>query len=95
MVVWFDPITDTVTKRMKVGPRPNQLACTPDGKLAYVPCDDASWWVIDTAGAKVLKKIATGPESESTEGPQVDRTRGPSSPAAGDEMPAASSGRSS
>ena len=37
---------------MKVGPRPNQLACTPDGKLAYVPCDDASWWVIDTVNAQ-------------------------------------------
>src|SRR5881394_1059487 len=25
-LLWFDPVTDTVTKRMKVGPRPNQLA---------------------------------------------------------------------
>ncbi len=65
-LVWFDPITDSVTKRMKVGPRPNQLACTPDGKIAYVPCDDASWWVIDTVHAKVLKKIATGGRPHNT-----------------------------
>jgi YVTN family beta-propeller protein len=65
-LVWFDPVTDSVTKRMKVGPRPNQLACTPDGKLAYVPCDDASWWVIDMVNAKVLKKIATGGRPHNT-----------------------------
>jgi YVTN family beta-propeller protein len=64
--VWFDAVSDTVTRRMKVGPRPNQLACTPDGKLAYVPCDDASWWVIDTVHAKVLKKIATGGRPHNT-----------------------------
>jgi YVTN family beta-propeller protein len=65
-LVWFDPATDRVTRRMKVGPRPNQLACTPDGKIAYVPCDDASWWVIDTVGARVLKKIATGGRPHNT-----------------------------
>jgi YVTN family beta-propeller protein len=65
-LLWFDPVTDTVTRRMKIGPRPNQLACTPDGKLVYVPCDDASWWVIDTVNAKVLKKIATGGRPHNT-----------------------------
>jgi YVTN family beta-propeller protein len=65
-LVWFDPATDRITKRMKVGPRPNQLACTPDGKIAYVPCDDASWWVIDTVNAKVIKKIATGGRPHNT-----------------------------
>ena len=65
-LVWFDPIDDRVTKRMKVGPRPNQLACTPDGTLAYVPCDDASWWVIDLVSAKVLKKIPTGGRPHNT-----------------------------
>src|SRR5262245_58268954 len=65
-LVWFDPATDSVVKRMKIGPRPNQLACTPDGKLAYVPCDDASWWVIDTVAGKVLKKIATGGRPHNT-----------------------------
>jgi YVTN family beta-propeller protein len=65
-LVWFDPVKDVVTRRMKVGPRPNQLACTPDGKIAYVPCDDASWWVIDTDAGKVLKKIATGGRPHNT-----------------------------
>src|SRR5262245_18777473 len=65
-LVWFDPVRDSVLRRMKVGPRPNQLAVTPDGKIAYVPCDDASWWVIDTANAKVLKRIATGGRPRNT-----------------------------
>jgi YVTN family beta-propeller protein len=64
--LWFDPLTDTVTKRMKIGPRPNQLACTPDGKIAYVPCDDASWWVIDTVKGAVVKKIPTGGRPHNT-----------------------------
>jgi YVTN family beta-propeller protein len=65
-LVWFDTRTDTPVRRMKIGPRPNQLACTPDGKIAYVPCDDATWWVIDTANAKVLKKIPTGGRPHNT-----------------------------
>src|SRR4051812_6285279 len=65
-LVWFDTATDRVTRRMKVGPRPNQLPCTPDGKIAYVPCDDATWWVIDTVNARVLKKIATGGRPHNT-----------------------------
>lgn len=65
-LLWFDPIADRVTRRMKVGPRPNQLACTPDGKLAYVPCDDASWWVIDTIKGEVITRIATGGRPHNT-----------------------------
>jgi len=65
-LVWFDTATDAVTRRMTIGPRPNQLACTPDGSLAYVPCDDATWWVIDTVHAKVLTKIATGGRPHNT-----------------------------
>jgi YVTN family beta-propeller protein len=65
-LLWFDPITDTVTQRMKIGPRPNQLACTPDGKIVYVPCDDASWWVIDTQKGEIITKIATGGRPHNT-----------------------------
>jgi YVTN family beta-propeller protein len=65
-LLWFDPVADKVTRRMKIGPRPNQLACTPDGKLVYVPCDDASWWVIDTERGVVLNKIATGGRPHNT-----------------------------
>lgn len=65
-LLWFDPITDSVTRRMTIGPRPNQLACTPDGRLAYIPCDDASWWVIDTQRGAVITKIATGGRPHNT-----------------------------
>ena len=65
-LLWLDPFTDTVTRRMKIGPRPNQLACTPDGKLVYIPCDDATWWVVDTTKGEVLKKIATGGRPHNT-----------------------------
>jgi YVTN family beta-propeller protein len=65
-LLWLDPRTDTVTRRLTIGPRPNQLACTPDGRLAYVPCDDASWWVIDTDSARVVTKIPTGGRPHNT-----------------------------
>jgi len=65
-LLWFDPATDTVTRRMKIGPRPNQLASTPDGKLVYIPCDDASWWVVDTEKGEVLTRIATGGRPHNT-----------------------------
>jgi YVTN family beta-propeller protein len=65
-LLWFDPVTDTVTRRMTIGPRPNQLACTPDGKLAYIPCDDASWWVVDTLKGEVVTRIATGGRPHNT-----------------------------
>jgi YVTN family beta-propeller protein len=65
-LLWFDPVTDTVTRRMKIGPRPNQLACTPDGKLVYIPCDDATWWVVDIVKGEVVKKILTGGRPHNT-----------------------------
>jgi YVTN family beta-propeller protein len=65
-LLWFDPVIDRVTRRLKVGPRPNQLAVTPDGKIAYVPCDDASWWVVDTVKGEVIHKIATGGRPHNT-----------------------------
>lgn len=65
-LLWFDPRRDTITRRLPIGPRPNQLACTPDGRLAYIPCDDASWWVVDLRQGKVLTKIATGGRPHNT-----------------------------
>ncbi len=65
-LLWFDPVADKVTRRLTIGPRPNELAVTPDGKLAYVPCDDATWWVIDLVSGAVLKKIATGGRPHNT-----------------------------
>jgi YVTN family beta-propeller protein len=65
-LLWLDPRSDTVVRRMKIGPRPNQLACTPDGRVVYVPCDDASWWVIDTTKGTVIAKIPTGGRPHNT-----------------------------
>jgi muramoyltetrapeptide carboxypeptidase len=65
-LLWYDPAADKVTRRLTVGPRPNQPACTPDGKLVYVPCDDATWWVIDTVKRSLIKKIATGGRPHNT-----------------------------
>ena len=65
-LLWFDPVTETVIRRMKIGAKPNQLAVTPDGKIAYVPCDDGTYWVIDTAKAEVVTKIYTGGRPHNT-----------------------------
>ena len=65
-MVWIDPRSDRITRRMDVGPAPNQLAVTPDGKIAYVPCEDGYWDVVDVAKAKVLKRIFTGGRPHNT-----------------------------
>ena len=65
-LVWIDPQTDRITRRMEVGPAPNQLAVTPDGKTAYVPCEDGHWDVVDVGNAKVLKRIYTGGRPHNT-----------------------------
>jgi YVTN family beta-propeller protein len=65
-LVWIDPYTDRVVKRMDVGPAPNQLAVTPDGKLAYVPCGDGYWDVVDLAKAQVIDRIHTGGRPHNT-----------------------------
>ena len=65
-LVWIDPRTDKVTQRMEVGPEPNQLAVTPDGKIAYVPCKDGYWDVVDVGERKVVKRIYTGGRPHNT-----------------------------
>jgi YVTN family beta-propeller protein len=65
-LVWIDPRTDKITRRMEVGPAPNQLAVTPDGKFAYVPCEDGYWDVVDVPGAKVIKRIFIGGRPHNT-----------------------------
>jgi YVTN family beta-propeller protein len=65
-LVWIDPKTDRITRRIEVGPAPNQLAVTPDGKIAYVPCEDGYWDVVDVPGGKVLKRIFTGGRPHNT-----------------------------
>lgn len=65
-LVWVDPGSDTVKRRMPVGPAPNQLAVTPDGTRAYVPCKDGYWDVVDLARAKVITRIFTGGRPHNT-----------------------------
>lgn len=65
-LVWIDPQTDQVTKRMDIGPAPNQLAVTPDGKFAYVPVNDGYWEVIDVAKAAIVERIFTGGRPHNT-----------------------------
>jgi YVTN family beta-propeller protein len=65
-LVWIDPYTDKITRRMEVGPAPNQLAVTPNGKIAYVPCEDGYWDVVEVPAAKVVKRIFTGGRPHNT-----------------------------
>jgi YVTN family beta-propeller protein len=65
-LVWIDPVTDKVTRRMDIGPAPNQLAVTPDGKFAYVPTSDGYYEVIDLAQAKIIERIFTGGRPHNT-----------------------------
>jgi YVTN family beta-propeller protein len=65
-LVWIDPTTDKVTQKMDIGPAPNQLAVTPDGKTAYVPCSDGNWEVIDVPNKKVVERIFIGGRPHNT-----------------------------
>jgi YVTN family beta-propeller protein len=65
-LVWIDPATDKITRRMEVGPEPNQLAVTPDGKIAYVPVKDGRWQVIDLEKAKIIEEIYVGGRPHNT-----------------------------
>ena len=66
-LVWVDPRSYEVRHRLKIGKQPNQLACTPDGKWVYVPCDDGNYWVVDGEARKVVKKIETGGRPHNTQ----------------------------
>jgi len=65
-LVWIDPATDKITRRMDVGPEPNQLAVTPDGKIAYVPVKDGNWQVIDLEKGKIIEQIFVGGRPHNT-----------------------------
>jgi YVTN family beta-propeller protein len=65
-LVWIDPATDKVTRRMPIGPAPNQLAVTPDGRFAYIPVSDGFYEVVDVAKAKIIERIFTGGRPHNT-----------------------------
>ena len=66
-LLWINPRTYEIEHRMKIGPEPNQPACTPDGKFIYVPCDDGWYWVIDGEEKMVVTKIFTGGKPHNTQ----------------------------
>ncbi len=65
-LIWIDALTGEITGRIKVGPRPNENECTPDGRFIYVPCADEHWWVVDGKTKKVVTKIETGGRPHNT-----------------------------
>jgi YVTN family beta-propeller protein len=65
-LLWLDPVSDKIIRRMPVGPFPNQLAVTPDGKLAYIPVADGNWEIVDTQAAKIIDRIHTGGRPHNT-----------------------------
>ena len=65
-LVWIDTASFKVAARIKVGPKPNENECTPDGKWIYVPWNDGKYWVIDGDAKKVVKKIETGGRPHNT-----------------------------
>jgi YVTN family beta-propeller protein len=65
-LVWIDPVTDEITRRMPIGPAPNQLAITPDGKTACVPCSDGYYEIIDVDRAKIVTRVFTGGRPHNT-----------------------------
>lgn len=66
-LIWVNPRTYEITHRMTIGPKPNQLACTPDGRWVYVPCSDGNYWVIDAKLKTVVTKIKTGGRPHNTQ----------------------------
>jgi YVTN family beta-propeller protein len=65
-LIAIDPLTDKITRRMPVGPAPNQLAVTPDGKLACVPVNDGYYEIVDLAQFKIVERIFTGGRPHNT-----------------------------
>jgi YVTN family beta-propeller protein len=65
-LVTIDPFTDKIVKRMPIGPAPNQLAVTPDGRFAYIPASDGYWEVVDLAKHQIIKRIFTGGRPHNT-----------------------------
>jgi YVTN family beta-propeller protein len=65
-LLWVDPRMDKITRRMDIGPAPNQLAVTPNGKFAYIPASNGYYEVVDLAKATIIKRIFTGGRPHNT-----------------------------
>lgn len=56
-LLWIDPQSLSITHRLELGLRPDDVECTPDGKWVYVACDDGNSWIVGTRSRKTVKKI--------------------------------------
>ena len=59
-LLWINPVSLEVERRLKTCKEPQNIAITPDGKWLYVPCKNGQYWVVDTDTGITVKKIATG-----------------------------------
>ena len=65
-LLWLDAVSGEITGRCKVGPKPNENECTPDGRWIYVPCEDGEYWVVDGEKKEVVTRIKTGGRPHNT-----------------------------
>ena len=65
-LLWINTATFHITHRLKVGPEPHEIECTPDGNWIYVPCGDGHWWVVNGNTKEVVTKIHTGGRPHNT-----------------------------
>ena len=66
VLLWIDKNTLEIEHRLEIGPEPHAIAVTPDGKWAYIPCRDESYWVVDVEKHVVVDRIKTGGRPHNT-----------------------------
>ncbi|MCG6867010.1 MAG: YncE family protein [Thiogranum sp.] len=59
-LLWINPASLDIERRMQTCEEPQNIAVTPDGKWLYVPCKNGEYWVVDTGSGTTVKKISTG-----------------------------------
>ena len=59
-LIWINPETLKIERRVEVCKGPQNLAVTPNGRWIYLPCAEGYFAVIDTRTGRVVKKITTG-----------------------------------
>jgi len=59
-LLWINPVSLDIEKRVKTCAGPQNIAVTPDGKWLYIPCKNGEYWVVDTGSGATVKRISTG-----------------------------------
>lgn len=59
-LLWINPVSFAIERRLKTCKEPQNIAVTPDGKWLYVPCKNGQYWVVNTGSGDTAKKIDTG-----------------------------------